>query len=226
MRQQTPSDLFIALFPLSPLSQRIPQNSCDRLLWNYSLREIYSGSHVHSFLFWARPSLSDNVSPQTGSRLMLDPKRRCPPPPLSTTLPSAPLAPLKETTQIIYIFHSILGSLITWPSKPAPSVPFFSIMGACAAPSPPLTQPRPRHVWLTQTALTSSSSPIPSSLVLPASKSASFTFPQSSFGIFPSLGLFFKAAKAGKDDAKKEGRGRNIRTIHPSIQPSVHFPSR
>lgn len=57
-------------------------------------------------------------------------------------------------SEIFLIFHSGWGSLITRLSKLIPSVPFFLIMGAWSSPSPPPTQPQPRHVWLTQTALT------------------------------------------------------------------------
>lgn len=54
------------------------------------------------------------------------------------------LVHLQGAAPIIYIFRTIRGSLIAWPSKLVPSVPFFfSIMGACPGPSPPLTQPRP-----------------------------------------------------------------------------------
>lgn len=35
------------------------------------------------------------------------------------------LVPLQGTAPIIYIFHTVRGSLITWPSKLVPSVPFF-----------------------------------------------------------------------------------------------------
>lgn len=49
-------------------------------------------------------------------------------------------------THFIYLFQSSRGSLIAYPSKLVPSLPFFLIMWACSGPSPPPTQGRPRPV--------------------------------------------------------------------------------
>lgn len=145
MRQQKPSDLFIALPPPRLVSAYPPKQLRLSTLKLLSARNLQWLSR--SQLLILGPSLSirqyvssDRVPFDVGPQMLLTPLS------LATTLPSVAPTPLKETTQIIYIFHSILGSLITWPSKPVPSVPFFSIMGACSAPSPPLTQPWPRHV--------------------------------------------------------------------------------
>lgn len=94
--------------------------------------------------------------------------------------------PLKNSLKLFIYFslaeiHSSLARLSL-----SPLCPFFLITGACSGPSPPPTQPRPRPVWLTRTALTSHTVPNPSSLVLPAS---SVPFPQSTVAVFPSQGL-------------------------------------
>lgn len=74
-----------------------------------------------SLWLWPRPSLSRAASPHIGTRLMLGPQT-APPPPLPRY---HSLVSLQGTAPIIYIFHTIRGSLITWPSKLVPSAPFF-----------------------------------------------------------------------------------------------------